>query len=114
MSERGDRFAFSSLVKKILLDLTCNTHYFHLFYKGLIYEEDINSFNLPIYTPCTDELKAIIESESSFAIDIFETFEVNWEMRDENEILKSEDSSGKFIANTTRAVMESLLCWILI
>lgn len=69
----------------------------------------MNSFNLPIYTPCTNELKAIIESENSFTIDKLETFEVNWDMRTENEILKSEESSGKFIANTIRAVMEPML-----
>ncbi|KAK1386994.1 benzoate carboxyl methyltransferase-like [Heracleum sosnowskyi] len=77
--------------------------------EGLIHEEDINSFNLPIYTPCTDELKAIIESENSFTIDKFETFEVNWDTRNESEILKSEDSSGKFIADTIRAIIEPLL-----
>ncbi|KAK1386991.1 Salicylic acid methyl transferase [Heracleum sosnowskyi] len=77
--------------------------------EGLLLEEDINSFNLPIYTPWTNELEEIIESESSFSLDRFETFEVNWDTRDDNEILKSEDSSGKFIAKTMRAVFEPLL-----
>lgn len=78
-------------------------------FKGLLHEEDINSLNLPFYTPCTDELKTIIEFESSFCLDKLETFEVKWDMRDEDEIIKSKDNSGKFIAKTTRAVMESLL-----
>ncbi|KAK1386990.1 SABATH methyltransferase 22 [Heracleum sosnowskyi] len=77
--------------------------------EGLLCEEDINSFNLPIYTPCTNELKAIIEFESSFSLDRLETFETNWDMRDGNEILMSEDSSGKLMAKTVRAVMEPLL-----
>lgn len=80
-----------------------------MFYKGLLLEEDINSFNLPFYTPCTSELEDLIEFESSFCLDRFETFEVNWDTRDDNEILKSEDSSGNFIAKTMRAVFEPLL-----
>ncbi|KAL8092362.1 benzoate carboxyl methyltransferase-like [Apium graveolens] len=79
--------------------------------EGLLGEEDINSFNLPFYTPFTDELKTIIESESSFGIDKVETFEVKWDMRDQDEIIKSKENSGKFIAKTTRAVMESLLAY---
>lgn len=63
--------------------------------KGLLHEEDINSFNLPLYTPCTNELTAIIEAESSFSIDKIETIEVNWDVCDEDEIIKSEDNSGK-------------------
>ncbi|KAK1355341.1 Salicylic acid carboxyl methyltransferase [Heracleum sosnowskyi] len=77
--------------------------------EGLLHKEDITSFNLPFYTPCTDELKAIIESESSFSIDRFETSEVEWDMREEDEIRKSGDTSGKFIARTVRAVAESML-----
>ncbi|KAL1818959.1 hypothetical protein ACET3Z_013828 [Daucus carota] len=77
--------------------------------EGSLLEEDISSFNLPLYTPCPDEMKRIIESESSFCVDKLETFEVKWDMRDEDEIIKSEDSSGKFIAKTVRAVMEPLL-----
>ncbi|KAL8093416.1 benzoate carboxyl methyltransferase-like [Apium graveolens] len=88
------------LLAKSLLDMSA---------EGLFYEEDITSFNLPFYTPCTDELEAIIESESSFSIDRFETFEVKWDMREEDEIMKSGESSGKFIARTIRAVTESLV-----
>ncbi|KAL1818960.1 hypothetical protein ACET3Z_013829 [Daucus carota] len=77
--------------------------------EGSLHEEDISSFNLPIYTPSPDELKTIVESESSFCVDILETFEVKWDMRDEDEIIKSGDSSGKFMAKTARAVMEPLL-----
>lgn len=79
-----------------------------MFCKGLLREEDINSFNLPIYTPCTNELKAIIEFESSFSLDRLETFETNWDMHDANEIMP-ENSSGKLMAKTVRAVMEPLL-----
>ncbi|KAK1387418.1 salicylate carboxymethyltransferase-like [Heracleum sosnowskyi] len=75
--------------------------------EGLLHEEGINSFNIPIYHPCADELKTVIGSESSFRLDKLETFEVDWDVRDANDI-RSEDDSGKFIAKTERAVMEPL------
>lgn len=77
--------------------------------EGLLHQEDINSFNLPLYHPSTSELEAIIESESSFRIDKLETFDINWDMRDEDEIIKSGESTGKFIAKIARAVLEPLL-----
>lgn len=81
----------------------------YLFYKGLLNEEDINSFNLPVYSPCIVEMKAIIEYEGTFSLNKLETIEVNWDMRDENEKIKSEDSSGKIMGKTVRAVLEPLL-----
>lgn len=48
-------------------------------------------------------------SEGTFSLDKLETIEVNWDMRDENEKIKSEDSSGKIRAKTARAVLEPLL-----
>ncbi|KAL8103413.1 benzoate carboxyl methyltransferase-like isoform X1 [Apium graveolens] len=77
--------------------------------EGLLNEKDVYSFNLPVYYPCTNELKAVIESESSFTLDRIETFEVDWDMRTEDEIIKSGESSGKFIAKIYRAVSEPLL-----
>ncbi|XP_074381328.1 benzoate carboxyl methyltransferase-like [Apium graveolens] len=109
-----------TLIGRSTADPACNNDCCHLYgllakslhdmvAEGLIHEEDFNSFNLPIYTSCTDELKAIIESENSFTIDRLETFEVNCDTRDENEKIKSDESSGRFIANTIRAVMEPML-----
>lgn len=80
-----------------------------LFRKGLLNEKDINSFNLPLYFPSISELEALVESESSFSLDRLETFEVNWDMRDKDEIIKSGESSGKFIAKICRAFLEPLL-----
>lgn len=62
-----------------------------------------------MYYPSTDELKAVIESENSFTVDRIETFEVDWDMRGEDEIIKSGESSGKFIAKIFRAVSEPFL-----
>lgn len=88
------------LLAKSLLDMSA---------EGLLNNKDITSFNLPFYTPSIDELDAIIESESSFSIDRVETSEVKWDMREEDEIMKSGDSSGKFIARTLRAITEPML-----
>lgn len=97
-----DGFYIFALLAKSLQDMLV---------KGLLNnEEDINSFNLPLYTPCTAELKAIIESESSFSLDRLETFEVNWNLcSTEDEIMKSENSIVKFIAKTIRAATEPML-----
>ena len=80
-----------------------------MFFKGILHEEDITSFNLPFYATCTEELEAIIGSEGSFSLDRFETSEVNWDIREEDEIMESGESSGKFIAKTIRAITESML-----
>nr|XP_017222934.1 PREDICTED: benzoate carboxyl methyltransferase-like [Daucus carota subsp. sativus] len=77
--------------------------------EGLLLEDDINSFNLPLYHPCTNELEALIKSESSFSIDRLETFKMNLDMRTEDEIIKSGERSGKYIAKILRAVMEPVL-----
>ncbi|KAK1385577.1 hypothetical protein POM88_023312 [Heracleum sosnowskyi] len=77
--------------------------------QDMLAEEDIYSFDLPLYHPNTSELYAIIEYEASFHIDRLETFHINWDMRDEDEIIKSGESSGKFIVKIVRAAMESLL-----
>ncbi|KAL8145265.1 hypothetical protein AgCh_003455 [Apium graveolens] len=77
--------------------------------EGLLNGKDINSFNLPMYYPSVSELEALVESESSFSLDRIETFEVNWDTRDKDEIIKSGESSGKFIAKIYRAALEPLL-----
>ncbi|KAL8145264.1 hypothetical protein AgCh_003454 [Apium graveolens] len=77
--------------------------------EGLLEEKDINSFNIPLYYPSVSELEALVESESSFSLDRIETFEVNWDTRDKDEITKSGESSGQFIAKICRAFSEPLL-----
>lgn len=53
-------------------------------------------------------MKTVIESESSFRLDKLDTFEVDWDVRDENDTIRSDDESGKVIAKTERAVTEPL------
>lgn len=80
-----------------------------LLYKGLLTQEDINSFNLPVYKPSIDELKAIIDSEGSFFLENLETIEVNFDAGDQNAIVNAEDSGGKIVVKTVRAGLEPLL-----
>ncbi|KAK2967894.1 hypothetical protein RJ640_001563 [Escallonia rubra] len=70
--------------------------------KGHIKEAEINSFNLPFYTPYKDKVKDIIDKEGGL-----ETFEVNWDPRD-NDMTEFHDSA-KMLAKTIRAVTEPLL-----
>ncbi|KAL1802456.1 hypothetical protein ACET3Z_031103 [Daucus carota] len=79
--------------------------------EGLLDEKDIDAFNLPLYTPCVDEVLAIVELEGSFKIDRWETSQVNWDTRDENEAksVKSKGSSGKIVAMAVRSVTEPML-----
>ncbi|PWA94980.1 benzoate carboxyl methyltransferase [Artemisia annua] len=46
--------------------------------EGLVRESDITSFNIPIYNPCEDEIKTIVENEGSFSLDSITTIRENW------------------------------------
>ncbi|WOH14522.1 hypothetical protein DCAR_0934041 [Daucus carota subsp. sativus] len=65
--------------------------------EGLVQNEDIDSFNLPFYTPCAEEVKDIVQYEGSFSLDRFESHELVWK-DNENIFTKS-----------VRAVMEPML-----
>ncbi|XP_050379770.1 probable jasmonic acid carboxyl methyltransferase 2 [Argentina anserina] len=85
--------------------------------KGLIEEEKVNSFNVPYYTPCPEELNLVLEKQGSFIKDRIEAFSMDWEasaadlnqnMRavgDDQKITKS----GQRISNSLRVVAESML-----
>ncbi|KNA23979.1 hypothetical protein SOVF_020280 [Spinacia oleracea] len=47
--------------------------------EGLIDEEKLDSFNVPYYAPCLEELKQLVEEESSFSGHRFEAVEVEWD-----------------------------------
>lgn len=68
--------------------------------QGLVDEEKLNSFNLPIYAPSLKEVKMLVEKEGSFSINVLEVF-----THDFSEFVKE----AKVITNTMRAVVESLL-----
>ncbi|KAK3034291.1 hypothetical protein RJ639_034095 [Escallonia herrerae] len=79
--------------------------------EGHIKEEEFKSFNIPLYTPYRDEVKDVIDEEGSFTLVRLETFEVNWDPRDNDmtEFVFDKHDSGKMLAKTIRAVTEPLL-----
>ncbi|GMI79505.1 hypothetical protein like AT5G66430 [Hibiscus trionum] len=80
--------------------------------EGLMHESDVDSFNVPYYFPCEEEVMEIIENEGSFVLDKIEIFEVNWDFEDNeyNENFVFEKSrSGYNVANCLRAITESMI-----
>ena len=78
----------------------------------LIEEADIDTFNLPHYTPFIEEVKTIVEKEGSFVIDRLETFEVNLDANDNEEnknYVFNKFTCGQNVSHCIRAISESLL-----
>ncbi|XP_039172744.1 7-methylxanthosine synthase 1 isoform X4 [Eucalyptus grandis] len=75
-------------------------------HEGLIEEEKLDDWNMPIYLPTPEEVRHVIQKEGSFHITRFETFKVTWdaEMGDDDLQMR-----GKYAAATIRAVFESIL-----
>ncbi|KAJ8764396.1 hypothetical protein K2173_006136 [Erythroxylum novogranatense] len=78
--------------------------------EGLIEEEKLDSFNVPLYTPSPLEVKTQVEKEGSFQIDSLEVSKVNWNPYADELNLKDEFKDiGYSIAISMRAVTEPLL-----
>ncbi|KAI3688069.1 hypothetical protein L1987_81775 [Smallanthus sonchifolius] len=81
----------------------------------LVRESDINSFNLPFYLPCEDELRNIIQDDGSFSLDNMNAYEVSWDPDDTDYTsingLKepSKNIAKKNTAKVIRAITEPLL-----
>ncbi|KAL4564919.1 hypothetical protein LXL04_028995 [Taraxacum kok-saghyz] len=81
---------------------------------GLIQEPDLNSFNVPFYSPCEDEVRIVVHNEGSFSLDTLKTFQINWDPYDTDyKNMKDFDEPSHIHAMTSakvmRAVMEPLL-----
>ncbi|KAH7567235.1 hypothetical protein ACOSQ2_011271 [Xanthoceras sorbifolium] len=78
--------------------------------EGLVEVEKVDSFNVPYYAPCPEELKLEIQKEGSFAVDPLEAFEIDWDggFDDMNSPFRAV-SRGQRVAKTIRAVVESML-----
>ncbi|KAF8723608.1 hypothetical protein HU200_021565 [Digitaria exilis] len=78
--------------------------------KGLVEEDRLNSFNLPIYGPSVDEVKAAVKQTGLFNINEIKIFESNWDPYDDSEDGNVQDiiQSGVNVAKCLRAVMETL------
>ncbi|KAK6924394.1 SAM dependent carboxyl methyltransferase [Dillenia turbinata] len=66
---------------------------------------DVDTFNLPYYNPCTEETKAIVQTEGSFNLDKLRTFELSWDPCNGDDIVVS----GRNVAKSIRAVAEPML-----
>ncbi|KAK8998931.1 hypothetical protein V6N11_070110 [Hibiscus sabdariffa] len=96
------------LVAMSLLDLVA---------QGVVREADVDSFNIPLYAPCKEEVVDIVESEGSFEMNELQVFEVGVTCLNGDEKLSKKDSSlsnhmemEKIHANTMRAVLEPMVC----
>ncbi|KAL8235626.1 hypothetical protein R6Q59_016707 [Mikania micrantha] len=82
--------------------------------EGLVRELDINSFNIPIYQPCMDEVTNIIENEGSFSFDSSIVFQGNWDPQDTDytntkDLIELSHNHGRNTAKVVKAVIEPLL-----
>ncbi|XAR64578.1 Salicylate carboxymethyltransferase [Bertholletia excelsa] len=77
--------------------------------QGLIREEDLGSFNLPLYKPHKEEVKAIIEDEKSWSLERIEVFEDNWDVMDGDNFATDKWKIATVVANTLRAITEPML-----
>ncbi|KAA3481247.1 salicylate/benzoate carboxyl methyltransferase-like [Gossypium australe] len=85
---------------------------------GVVKEADVDSFNLPYYTPCREEIAEIVEREGSFDIKRLQVFEANGSpVLSREEQLHNQDldfnvylEMRKKTANGVRAISEPLLC----
>ncbi|XP_021685465.2 S-adenosyl-L-methionine:benzoic acid/salicylic acid carboxyl methyltransferase 2 isoform X2 [Hevea brasiliensis] len=79
-------------------------------FEGIIEEEKLDSFNIPLYTPSPFEVQSDTEKEGSFSIDRLEVFEINWDAyHNEINLPDAFKDSGYNVARCMRAVAEPLL-----
>lgn len=74
--------------------------------------EKVDTFNLPCYYPNGTEIRSIVEKEGSFHLDTLETFDINWDANDDpdnEDFVFDNIASAQNVANTMRAVTESML-----
>lgn len=76
----------------------------------------MTTFNIPLYTPSSLEVKLEVLKEGSFAINRLEVSEVNWNAMDErnafefeSEMNESLSDAGYNVAQSVRAVAEPML-----
>uniref|UniRef100_J3MCV1 Uncharacterized protein n=2 Tax=Oryza brachyantha TaxID=4533 RepID=J3MCV1_ORYBR len=81
--------------------------------EGLVEKGKLESFNLPLYGPSMDEVKAAVEQSELFGIEHMELFESSWDPYDDLQEHDSTHSSpargGMNVARCIRAVYEPLL-----
>lgn len=81
--------------------------------QGLIEEEKVDSFNIPMYCPCPEEASNEVTREGSFEIQRLELLRRSDKFPEELEAMtgsaSAKDGYGILLAKQMRAVMESLI-----
>ncbi|KAF7086355.1 hypothetical protein CFC21_089648 [Triticum aestivum] len=78
--------------------------------EGLVEKEKLDSFNLPLYGPSMEEVKAIVEQSQQFRMNHNKLFETNWDPYDDSQgnDVRNSAQSGINSSKSLRAVMEPL------
>ncbi|KAH1068554.1 hypothetical protein GYH30_006217 [Glycine max] len=80
--------------------------------EGLVEEEKLDFFDLPIYGPTAEEVGQVIEREGSFTLQTLKTIKIGWDANLEEEVddgILDSKIRGEFIAKSIRAVLEPIL-----
>ncbi|KAL8062244.1 hypothetical protein ABFX02_02G134700 [Erythranthe guttata] len=77
--------------------------------EGLVKEDNLHSFNIPIYGPSVQEIEAAVKSEGSFNLDKMEFVFVPWDAKEDCNNYEKTNTSGKIVAKCVRAFLEPLL-----
>ncbi|KOM37054.1 hypothetical protein LR48_Vigan03g043500 [Vigna angularis] len=77
-----------------------------MFLEGMIEEEKLESFNIPVYEPTVEELRNVILEEGSFLIQRLEILILPW---DDGMSEGTDDIKAALMAKHVRAIMEPLM-----
>ncbi|CAD5189216.1 unnamed protein product [Musa acuminata subsp. malaccensis] len=80
--------------------------------QGIISQDKVATFNLPIYGASMQEVKAVIHDEGLFYLEQAQIFESNWDPfdgTDDDDTVSDNVLNGKNVAKCIRAVFESLI-----
>ncbi|KAJ0507959.1 putative salicylate carboxymethyltransferase [Helianthus annuus] len=100
-----DSCAFWELLGQSLIDMLK---------EGLVQGSNLNSFNIPLYFPCEDEVRNAIEYEGSFSLKNLNVFKLNLDPHDTDYINMNDSNElsqihGKNTSNMLRVALEPLL-----
>nr|KYP45503.1 Jasmonate O-methyltransferase [Cajanus cajan] len=80
--------------------------------EGLVEEEKLDFFDLPLYGPTAEEVRQVIEAEGSFTIGTLKTMKIGWDANLEEDVddsILDSKMRGEFTAKSMRAVLEPIL-----
>ncbi|KAK7394704.1 hypothetical protein VNO78_15239 [Psophocarpus tetragonolobus] len=91
-----------------IISLTLN----EMWLEGLVEEEKLDSFNIPVYEPTVEEIKHVIEEEGSFFIQLLEISILPWVEginKGGDDSFLDENIKAELMAKHLRAALEPLL-----